>query len=221
MQKAIKYTIFKTRWGYFGLVGTEFAILQTHLPHQEPEKIKHELLKNLSFVNRDSRIEFDKTFFKTTQEQITAYFEGSYVNFSHDIPIILDDYTSICHSRASLSSTPIGGGNPQTVDNGKSAQVLPMQRITEFTNQVLTACRDIRFGQTISYSGLAKKLGRPGAARAVGCALAKNPLPLIIPCHRVVRSDGKIGGFSTPGGNNLKAKLLELEKQVLMDHKTD
>ncbi len=96
-----------------------------------------------------------------------------------------------------------------------------MQRITEFTNQVLTACRDIRFGQTISYGRLAQKIDRPAAARATGCALAKNPLPLIIPCHRVVRSDGKIGGFSAIGGTNLKAKLLELEKQVLMDHKTD
>jgi methylated-DNA-[protein]-cysteine S-methyltransferase len=191
MQKAIKYTIFKTRWGYFGLVGTESGLLRTHLPGPRPEKIKRQLLKNLSFVNRDSRIkhqesriEFDKTFFKTTQEQITAYFDGDCINFSRDFPIILDGFSF-------------------------------------FISSVLTACREIRFGRTISYSGLAKKLGRPGAARAAGCALAKNPLPLIIPCHRVVRSNGKIGGFSTPGGTNLKAKLLELEKQVLMDHKTD
>ena len=234
MQKVIKYTIFKTRWGYFGLAGTEFAILRTHLPDPEPEKIKHELLKNLSFVNRDSRIEhqesrieFDKTFFKTTQEQITAYFEGSYVNFSHDIPITLDDCTSICHSRTfchsreSLSSTPIGGGNPQTITAGKCNSNLKLDKLSPFAIQVLTACRDIKFGQTISYSGLAKKLGRPGTARAVGGALAKNPLPLIIPCHRVIHSDGKIGGFSTPGGTNLKAKLLELEQQVIRNRKSD
>jgi len=184
MQKAIKYTIFKTRWGYFGLVGTEFALLRTHLPGPEPEKIKRQLLKNLSFVNRDSRIEYDKALFKTAQEQITAYFESSYVNFSHDIPIILDGFSF-------------------------------------FISSVLTACRDIRFGQTISYGRLAQKIDRPGTARSVGSALAKNPLPLIIPCHRVVRSDGKIGGFSTIGGTNLKAKLLELEQQVIRDRKTD
>jgi len=184
MQKAIKYTIFKTRWGYFGLVGTEFALLRTHLPDPEPEKIKHELLKNLPFVNRDSRIEYDKALFKTAQEQIAAYFDGDCINFSRDFPIILDGFSF-------------------------------------FISSVLTACRDIRFGQTISYGRLAQKIGRPGTARAVGSALAKNPLPLIIPCHRVVRSNGKIGGFSTPGRINLKAKLLELEKQVLMDRKTD
>jgi len=191
MRKVIKYTIFKTRWGYFGLAGTEFAILRTHLPDPEPEKIKHELLKNLSFVNRDSRIEhqesrieFEKALFKTAQEQITAYFDGDCINFSRDFPIILDGFNI-------------------------------------FISSVLTACRDIRFGQTTSYSGLAKKIGRPGAARAAGCALAKNPLPLIIPCHRVIRSNGKIGGFSAIGGTNLKAKLLELEQQVIRDRKSD
>ena len=191
MQKAIKYTIFKTRWGYFGLAGTEFGLLRTHLPAPEPEKIKRQLLKNLSFVNRDSRIEhqesrieFEKALFKELQKQIIAFFEGACVNFNRDIPIIFDG-------------------------------------LSEFTISVLTACRDIRFGRTISYSGLAKSISRPIAGRAVGNALAKNPLPLIIPCHRVVRSNGKIGGFSTIGGTNLKAKLLELEQQVLMDHKTD
>jgi O-6-methylguanine DNA methyltransferase len=59
---------------------------------------------------------------------------------------------------------------------------------TQFCSLVLTACREVKFGQTISYSQLAKKVGRPAASRAVGNALAKNPLPLIIPCHRVVRS---------------------------------
>jgi methylated-DNA-[protein]-cysteine S-methyltransferase len=56
--------------------------------------------------------------------------------------------------------------------------------------------------------------GKPGAARAVGGALARNPLPLIIPCHRVVCANGKIGGFSAPGGVNLKKKMLKLEGQL-------
>jgi len=83
---------------------------------------------------------------------------------------------------------------------------------SSFSGLVLTACRKIGFGQTATYSALARELGRPTAARAVGNALARNPLPLIIPCHRVVRSDGEIGGFSAPGGKNLKAKLLKHEK---------
>jgi O-6-methylguanine DNA methyltransferase len=84
-----------------------------------------------------------------------------------------------------------------------------------FAGRVLTACGDIKFGQTISYGRLAKKIGRAGAARAVGGALAKNRLPLIIPCHRVIRSDGKIGGFSAAGGTTIKKGMLELERKIL------
>ncbi len=219
MQKTLKYTIFKTKWGYFGLAGAEYGLLRTYLPSPKPEteqggegsrrlakqggfaseNIKSQLLKNSALVNRVSsikyressieyqvsRIEFDKTFFKATQEQITAYFEGTRVNFS-DVPIILDGFSF-------------------------------------FVSSVLTACRDIGFGQTTTYGGLAKKLGRVRyrrTARAIGSALAKNPLPLIIPCHRIVRSDGKIGGFSAPGGVKLKKRLLQFEQEVPQQPKT-
>jgi O-6-methylguanine DNA methyltransferase len=219
MQKTLKYTIFKTKWGYFGLAGAEYGLLRTHLPSPKPEKIKPQLLKDLQAT------QFDKNFFRTTQEQIAAYFEGARVNFS-DVPIVWDYYTSTCHSRTFCHSR--ASGNPQTIANAKSTHVLPIQRVTEFTKQVLTACRNIGFGRTISYSGLAKKLDPPcslakartGAARAVGSALAKNPLPLIVPCHRIVCSDGKIGGFSATGGKNLKAKLLKHEHAAIIHHKS-
>ena len=80
-----------------------------------------------------------------------------------------------------------------------------------FVRRVLTACRSIEFGQMASYGRLAEMVGKPGAARAVGNALARNPLPLIIPCHRVVCSDGSLGGFSAAGGVNLKKTMLLLE----------
>jgi len=83
---------------------------------------------------------------------------------------------------------------------------------TRFARDVLTTCRAVRFGQTASYLELAAELGQLDAVRAVGGALAKNPLPLIIPCHRIIRSDGKIGGFSTPGGIAIKKRLLQLEQ---------
>jgi len=148
MQKALKYTIFKTKWGYFGLAGAEYGLLRTHLPGPEPEKIKSQLLKNSSLVNRESsiqyqvsRIEFDKTFFRTTQEQIAAYFEGTRVNFS-DVPIVWDYYTSTCHSRTFCHSR--ASGNPQTIANAKSTHVLPIQRVTEFTKQVLNCLQKYR-----------------------------------------------------------------------------
>jgi O-6-methylguanine DNA methyltransferase len=63
----------------------------------------------------------------------------------------------------------------------------------------------------VSYSQLAGMIGKPRASRAVGSTLARNPIPLIIPCHRVIHSDGSLGNFSAPGGTSTKKKLLELE----------
>lgn len=86
-----------------------------------------------------------------------------------------------------------------------------LRSLSPFTATVLRACRKIRPGRTVTYAQLAAMAGYPKAIRAVGGALAKNPLPLIIPCHRVIRGDGRIGGFSTPGGASLKKKMLDLE----------
>lgn len=78
--------------------------------------------------------------------------------------------------------------------------------------QVYRYCRTIPYGQTISYSRLAQVIQRPDAARAVASALGKNSIPLVIPCHRVIYSGGKLGGFSCPGGEDLKRRMLALEK---------
>lgn len=82
----------------------------------------------------------------------------------------------------------------------------------KFSTAVLTACRAIPYGQTRSYRELALALGNPDAARAVAAALGKNPIPLVIPCHRVTYADGRAGGFSAPGGVELKRRMLALEK---------
>jgi len=169
MQKAARYTIFKTKWGHFGLAGTECGLLRSCLPLPEYERVKLQLLKGLE----DARLERD--FFKTLQERITAYFAGAYVNFDRDIPIMLHG-------------------------------------LSGFACSVLDACRDIRFGERISYGRLAERIGRAGAARAVGGVLAKNPLPLVIACHRVTYANGKIGGFSAVGAVTLKRRMLELEQ---------
>ena len=84
-----------------------------------------------------------------------------------------------------------------------------------FHQLVLEACRRIPYGHTASYADLAKAVGKPNAARAVGGAMARNPLPLVVPCHRVLRADGSIGGFSSTGGVDEKAQLLQLEKAAL------
>ena len=82
---------------------------------------------------------------------------------------------------------------------------------TEFQQQVIIATRAIGFGETLTYGELAARAGSPNAARAVGTVMANNDVPIIIPCHRVLASGGKIGGFSAPQGIDLKRRLLNLE----------
>jgi methylated-DNA-[protein]-cysteine S-methyltransferase len=82
----------------------------------------------------------------------------------------------------------------------------------DFLQQVYAAARRVGWGQTTTYGALAKELGAgPEAARDVGQAMARNPVPLIIPCHRVLATGGRIGGFSAPGGAATKLRMLELE----------
>jgi O-6-methylguanine DNA methyltransferase len=82
---------------------------------------------------------------------------------------------------------------------------------SQFARQVYGVCRNISAGKTLSYGELAKAMKRPAAARAVGQALGKNPIPIIIPCHRVLASGNKAGGFSAPGGVTTKARMLAIE----------
>lgn len=84
--------------------------------------------------------------------------------------------------------------------------------LSHFQVQVLEACRTIPRGSTASYKELATWVGRPRAARAVGNVMRTNPVPLIVPCHRVIRCDGDLGGYSGPGGVALKKQLLEWEQ---------
>ncbi len=83
-----------------------------------------------------------------------------------------------------------------------------------FTRRVLQYCRRIRPGETISYAQLARSVNNPRASRAVGTALRRNRTPLIIPCHRVIASDGTLGGFSAGQGTDTKARLLAHETQI-------
>ena len=84
-----------------------------------------------------------------------------------------------------------------------------LRAVTRFTRQVLGATRNIAFGRLLSYGDVAERIGSPGASRAVGGALGRNPVPIIVPCHRVVAHGGRLGGFT--GGVETKRKLLHLE----------
>ncbi|OGS13862.1 MAG: hypothetical protein A2234_03325 [Elusimicrobia bacterium RIFOXYA2_FULL_58_8] len=87
-----------------------------------------------------------------------------------------------------------------------------MKPYPEFYRKVWLACLGIRAGETRSYKWLAKTIGRPRAARAVALALKRNPFAPAVPCHRVIRADGRTGGYSGPGGAAAKLRMLREER---------
>lgn len=88
---------------------------------------------------------------------------------------------------------------------------LDLTGVGAFHRKVYDAARRIGWGQTTTYGELARQAGAPGAARAVGQALGRNPVPIVVPCHRILASGGRVGGFSAFGGAATKERLLALE----------
>jgi len=121
-------------------------------------------------------------------------------------PRILESASPTDHVRRELDQ--YFGGNRMRFDVKVDRRL-----VHGIARDVLTAARRIPFGQTSTYGQLAGKIGRPRAARAVGNALGSNPIPIVIPCHRVLREGGALGGYA--GGVTRKEQLLELEGVVL------
>jgi methylated-DNA-[protein]-cysteine S-methyltransferase len=99
--------------------------------------------------------------------------------------------------------------NGEPVDFAEIDCDLPSQK--SWAGRVLRTLRGIGYGRSISYSELSRLAGNPEGARATAAAVGKNPLPLVIPCHRVIYNDGRIGGFSAPAGPEQKRRMLQLE----------
>lgn len=89
---------------------------------------------------------------------------------------------------------------------------IDLSHLTTFQSLVLKAVARVPYGETRSYGEIAAQIGRPLAARAVGGANARNPLPMVIPCHRIIAADNSLGGYSGPGGMRTKRGLLDLER---------
>jgi methylated-DNA-[protein]-cysteine S-methyltransferase len=98
--------------------------------------------------------------------------------------------------------------------NGLLDVPVDLTGLPEFRRKIYEAARQIQPGERVSYADLAEQAGNRRAARAVGRAMAENPVPVVIPCHRVVDSRGELHGFSAPGGLRTKALLLSIEREA-------
>lgn len=107
-------------------------------------------------------------------------------------------------------------GKPQALDQ----VMLDLDGVAEFNRRVYQIARGIPPGATLSYGAVAERLGDRALAREVAQALAQNPVPIIVPCHRVVAAAGKAGGFSGPGGVRTKLRLLSIEGAQTADEPT-
>jgi methylated-DNA-[protein]-cysteine S-methyltransferase len=116
--------------------------------------------------------------------------------------------TWVCQVTAAIAAH-LGGRTRALVDVPVDLTGLP-----EFRRKIYEATRQIPPGERLSYADLAARAGNRKAARAVGRAMAENPVPVVIPCHRVVDSRGELHGFSAPGGLRTKALLLSIEREA-------
>jgi len=127
-----------------------------------------------------------------------------------------DDFAAI-HRRTAYASKALprdlAGEVTESLDTGMTKVPLDLSGIGAFQRQVLTACATSPVGQVRPYGWIASEIGNPGSVRAVGTALGNNPIPLLIPCHRVVRADGSVGAYAF--GVEIKHDLLVREGAIL------
>ncbi len=140
-----------------------------------------------------------------------------------------DDFAAELAQRLGGGVVPAGPGIPQPWRETLSAAArqleeyfagrrpafsLPVDlRASPWDRLVLDATRRVSYGEVMSYGELARAIGRPRAARAVGGALGRNPIPLVIPCHRIVAADGRLGGYG--GGHGTRARMLDVKRSLL------
>ena len=161
----MSYTVFKTKKGWIGVLGTKAGLQAVTLPQTTRQQAVDALGK------RVKQAEISTELFKGLERRLQDYYSGKKTTF---------------------------------------VETLYFSEAPTFQKHVWEAARLIPCGETRSYGWIAKQIGKPKAARAVGQALGKNPFLVIVPCHRVIAGDGTLGGFG--GGLEMKRVLLELEK---------
>jgi methylated-DNA-[protein]-cysteine S-methyltransferase len=184
-----RYGVVETRLGRFRIVTGPRGLLSVELRPDSLAALERRLERALG-----ARVVLERDDRAPVLRQIAEYAAGKRRRFETKI-----DWTLVIGTTNPFA----GAGAPP---NSKTATPA-----NDFRRRVLCELAKVRFGHTLSYGELARRAGNPGAARAVGGVMAKNPIPLVVPCHRVLAAGGKIGGFT--GGLRLKRALLDLEKR--------
>ncbi len=186
-QKPLRYRVVPSPIGYLGLVASTLGLTDVSFVPAEDLRSLGRATKPKK-ARPSHRYEQDPAapehHLDRAEEQLREYFNGLRKSFA----LVLDVNPHLRRDSAG---------------SGKQAGA-------DFTSTVQLALLEIPYGQTASYGEVAVAVGSPRAARAVGTACAKNRLPIVLPCHRVVRSDGSVGRYG--GGSEIKEFLLELEK---------
>ena len=203
----MQYVIFKTKWGYFGLAGTDGTTGRN--PAGRALNPRGSLAGTDGTTDGGGRRELaDGVVLRTclplpdrrrAEQEILKALGPARDHVQFDKNLFLD-----------LQQRIAAYFEGENVDFSTDPAV-SLDGLSPWDHKVLLTCRKIPSGQTTTYGELGVRIGHPGAARAVGSALARNPIPLIIPCHRVLRTDGHLGGFSAPGGLTTKQALLRHE----------
>jgi methylated-DNA-[protein]-cysteine S-methyltransferase len=191
---ALDVTVFNTEMGWMGIAGTSAGICKVTLPMPNKASAFIAITDEESYDHgivhrRISRNSYSRTFAKLMEDDTESPEENG----------LLSD----------VKDAMIKYFKGQRVD---FSFPLDLKGYTKFQKDVWKATRSIPYGELRSYGWVASQIGKPKSARAVGQALGANPIPIIIPCHRVVASDGSLHGFT--GGLELKQRLIELEKGI-------
>jgi O-6-methylguanine DNA methyltransferase len=178
------YRLIKTNWGIVAYLARDNKLVKLFLPSELPQ---------LSLTK--------------SQEKKQAQFQRSEIEeFARKKKIMIEENPGLLPGLAKQLGAYFEG-KPVRFDCDYD-----LGSLSPFTKKVVLAIAKIPYGKTVSYRRIAQKTGKPYAFRATGQAVGSNPIPIVIPCHRVLRSDGKLGGFTAHCGVAMKEKLLELEK---------
>ncbi len=177
------HAVFETALGFVGLSWSEAGLTRLILPGRDRDAVARRLLK------RATAAELGVGQMAEIPSEAALAEAPRWVV---ELVAAIKDYAA--GGRADFSAVPVD-----------------LAEVDDFRRAIYAAAQKLKFGETTTYGELAKRAGHAGLARETGAALGANPVPLVIPCHRILAAGGKIGGFSAPGGSATKEKMLVLE----------